>query len=165
MVKQPTIMGFKLSMYGGTLEVIEFYSPSNAYGAFSNFSKHAVSLDGKTWPTSEHYFQAMKFEGTPVESIVRKAYSAGEAARIGRDRSNPLRKDWEAVKNNVMRKAVYAKFTQHDDLRKLLLSTGDKKLVEHTEKDSYWGDGGDGSGGNMLGLILMETRTRIRIKF
>jgi len=144
--------------------VIEFYSPTNAYGAFSNFSKHAVRLDGKTWPTSEHYFQAMKFEGTPVESTVRKAYSAGEAARIGRDRSNPLRKDWEAVKDNVMRKAVYAKFTQHDDLRELLLSTGDRKLVEHTERDSYWGDGGDGSGKNMLGVILMETRTRIRIR-
>lgn len=144
--------------------VIEFYSPTNAYGAFSNFSKHSVRLDGKTWPTSEHYFQAMKFEGTIHERMVRIAYSAGEAARIGRDRGNPLRKDWESVKNNIMRKAVYAKFTQHDDLRELLLSTGDKKLVEHTERDSYWGDGGDGSGKNMLGVILMETRTRIRIE-
>lgn len=144
-------------------ESIEFYSPSNGdYGPFSNFSRHIVRLDGKIWPTSEHYFQAMKFEGTSIESKVRKASGPGEAARLGRDRSNPLRKDWESVKGNVMRKAVYAKFTQHDDLRKLLLSTGDKKLVEHTERDSYWGDGGDGSGKNMLGVILMETRTRIR---
>lgn len=142
---------------------IEFYSPSNDYGAFSNFSKHAVKLDGKVWPTSEHYFQAMKFEGTPVESTVRMAYSAGEAARIGRDRKNPLRKDWESVKCDVMRKVVYAKFTQHEELRKLLLSTGDRKIVEHTERDSYWGDGGNGSGKNMLGVILMETRTRMTI--
>jgi len=142
---------------------INFYSHNYGdYAAFSNFSSHAVKLDGKVWPTSEHFFQAKKFEGTPDESLVRKASGPGEAAALGRDRKKPLRKDWESVKDNVMREAVYAKFTQHEDLRVLLLSTGDEKLVEHTTKDSYWGDGGDGSGKNMLGIILMETRTRIR---
>ena len=43
-----------------------------------------------------------------------------------------------------------------------VLSTGDSKLVEHTENDDYWGDGGDGSGKNMLGRILMEVRTSLR---
>ena len=61
-----------------------------------------------------------------------------------------------------MRDAVRAKFTQHDDLRALLLSTGDAMLVEHTENDDYWGDGGDGSGRNMLGQILMQIRTELR---
>ena len=60
-----------------------------------------------------------------------------------------------------MRKAALAKFTQHDDLQVLLLSTGDAKLVEHTTNDSYWGDGGDGSGKNMLGRILMEVRENL----
>ena len=36
------------------------------------------------------------------------------------------------------------------------------KLVEHTTNDAYWGDGGDGSGTNMLGRILMEVRERLR---
>ena len=40
--------------------------------------------------------------------------------------------------------------------------SGDAKLVEHTENDSYWGDGGDGSGRNMLGQILMQVRDELR---
>lgn len=55
-----------------------------------------------------------------------------------------------------------AKFTQHDDLKELLLSTDDATLVEHTANDRYWGDGGDGSGRNMLGNILMQIRSEIK---
>lgn len=141
---------------------INFYSTTGTHGAFSNFSRHPVKMKGKVWPTSEHYFQAQKFEGTRHETEVLNAKGPGEAARIGRDRSLPLRKDWESVKDNIMREVVYAKFTQHKHLTELLLSTGDEKLVEHTSNDSYWGDGGNGSGKNMLGKILMETRERIR---
>lgn len=68
------------------------------------------------------------------------------AARMGRDRAKPLRADWELVKDDIMREAVLAKFTQHLDLRSLLLATGDSKLVEHTARDSYWGDGATGRG-------------------
>ena len=93
---------------------------------------------------------------------VRKANSPMLAARLGRDRKQTLRRDWESVKVGMMRAAVQAKFTQHADLRALLLSTGDAKLVEHTENDDYWGDGGDGSGKNMLGMILMDVRDELR---
>ena len=81
---------------------------------------------------------------------------------MGRDRKQKLRRDWESVKVSVMTEAVRAKFTQHDDIRSILLSTGDAKLVEHTANDDYWGDGGDGSGKNMLGQILMRIRTELR---
>ena len=81
---------------------------------------------------------------------------------MGRDRAKPLRADWESVKDDIMREAVRAKFTQHADLRSLLLSTGDSTLVEHTTKDSYWADAGDGSGKNRLGEILMEIRVELR---
>lgn len=84
------------------------------------------------------------------------------AARMGRDRKKPLRKDWESVKVDAMRRAVLAKFTQHAELREELLATGDAKIVEHTDRDDYWGDGGDGSGKNMLGRILMEVREALR---
>ena len=141
---------------------INFYSTNGEYGAFSNFSLHNVKVYGKTWATSEHAFQAQKFAGTRHETEVRKAKGPAQAAAIGRDRSLPIRKDWESVKDNVMREVVYAKFSQDKHLEKLLLSTGDEKLVEHTTNDSYWGDGGNGKGKNMLGIILMETRKRIR---
>ena len=134
------------------MDVIRFYSVGGEYGCFSNFSPHPIVLKGKTWPTSEHYFQAQKFAGTPDEEEVRQAKSPMIAARMGRSRKRPLRKDWESVKDAIMHEAVLAKFTQHADLREILLGTGDSEIVEHTAKDAYWGDGGDGSGKNRLGL-------------
>ena len=143
-------------------DVIQFYSTKDEYGCFSNFSAHPIHLKGKVWPTSEHFFQAQKFAGHPDEEEVRQAASPMVAARMGRSRKRPLRRDWEGVKDAVMLEAVRAKFTQHADLRTVLLGTGDATLVEHTENDSYWGDGGDGSGRNRLGQILMQLRAELR---
>lgn len=84
------------------------------------------------------------------------------AARMGRDRKKKLRRDWESAKVSLMTDAVRAKFTQHEELRVLLLGTVDAKIVEHTENDDYWGDGGDGRGRNMLGQILMRVRAELR---
>lgn len=145
-------------------ERIEFYRVANEFGCFSNFSPHPFRLQGKLWPTSEHYFQAQKFAGTPRAELVRKAKSPGEAARLGRDRRHPLRRDWERAKVSIMTDAVRAKFEQHDDIRAILLGTGDALLVEHTENDAYWGDGGDGSGKNMLGRVLMQVRAQLRAR-
>ena len=142
-------------------EVIHFYSVSDDFGCFSNFSPHPVRIGGKLWPTSEHYFQAQKFKEVEYREKIRKVNSPMIAARMGRDRKKTLRRDWESVKVGIMREVVRAKFTQHDDLRQILLSTGDAKVVEHTERDSYWGDGGDGSGKNVLGRILMEIRDEL----
>jgi ribA/ribD-fused uncharacterized protein len=142
--------------------VIQFYSVSESYGEFSNFAAFPISLDGKVWPTSEHYFQAQKFDDTEHAEAIRKIASPRIAARMGRDRKKPLRRDWEAVKDEIMRVAVRAKFTQHPTLAKLLFETGDAVLVEHTTNDSYWGDGGDGSGKNMLGRILMQVREEMK---
>jgi ribA/ribD-fused uncharacterized protein len=143
-------------------EPIKFYATGDPYGEFSNFAAYPIQLHGKTWPTSEHYFQAMKFVGQPDEEEIRSIASPMIAARMGRDRKRPLRRDWEAVKDDIMRAAVLAKFTQHSALRELLLSTGDAPIIEHTTNDRYWGDSGDGSGRNMLGTILMEVRAKLR---
>jgi len=61
-----------------------------------------------------------------------------------------------------MREVVFAKFTQHKDIQKALLETGDAILIEHTTNDYYWGDGGNGSGKNKLGLTLMSVREELR---
>ena len=61
----------------------------------------------------------------------------------------------------AINRPMQAKFTQHPELGELLVSTGNAKLVEHTTNDNYWGDGGDGSGSNMLGRFLMQVRDRI----
>ena len=142
--------------------VIRFYHAGDEYGCFSNFAPYPIEISARTWPTSEHYFQAQKFAGTEHEEAVRSAGSPADAALVGRDRKRPLRSDWETVKDDVMREAVRAKFRQHPEPRTVLLATEDAIIVEHTENDSYWGDGGDGSDRNMLGRILAEVREELR---
>ncbi|MDJ1500977.1 NADAR family protein [Xanthocytophaga agilis] len=143
-------------------EDIFFYSVREAYGEFSNFALYPIKLKGKLWPTSEHYFQAQKFVDTPYEETIRKAISPMKAAELGRSRKVKLRRDWDSVKDNIMYEAIKAKFTQHTELAELLLNTEDARIIEHTENDSYWGDGGDGSGKNKLGKLLMKLREELR---
>lgn len=140
---------------------IYFYTTQDEYGCFSNFSRHGFELDGKYWKTSEHFFQAQKFAGTPYEDQVREARSPKDAAGLGRRRDFPLRDDWEQVKDDVMRRAVLKKFQTHADIREILLGTGDEEIVENAPGDTYWGCGKFGTGKNMLGKILMEVRDQL----
>ena len=143
-------------------KVINFYSTKDDYGCFSNFAAYPFRINNKVWKTSEHYFQAQKFAGTKHEEELRLAASPMVVARMGRSRQRPLRKDWEIVKDDIMREALRAKFTQNEELKKILVETGNAELVEHTTNDKYWGDGGDGSGKNMLGKLLMELREQLK---
>lgn len=78
---------------------ILFYRHEDPYGCFSNFSRHTVSIYGRTWMTSEHAFQAMKFAHSPEHvDLVFNAPTPGQAAnKHGRNRSYPLRPDWDAA--------------------------------------------------------------------
>jgi len=138
--------------------VIRFYGVGGSHGAFSNFAPYELTIEGRRYPTSEHYFQAQKFAGTPYAETIRGAATPATAARLGRSRRHKLRSDWESVKREVMLTALRAKFTQHQELAALLLETEDARLVEHTPRDRYWGDGGDGSGKNWLGRLLERVR-------
>jgi len=137
---------------------ILFYKLADPYGDFSNFSKHPITLKDKVWKTTEHYFQAQKFAGTEHEEEVRLCKGPWSAAEMGRRRDLPLRKDWEEVKEAIMKEALMAKIAQYPQIKDLLLSTGDDEIVEHTSNDNYWADGGDGSGKNRLGVLWMEIR-------
>jgi N-glycosidase YbiA len=145
-------------------EEIKFYSTKDAYGCFSNFAAYPIKLGGKTWPTTEHYFQAQKFYDSDYQEKIRQEKSPTIAARLGRSRKVKIRPDWESIKESIMRDALVAKFTQHPELTKILLNTNDAVLIEHTTNDSYWGDGGDGTGKNRLGHLLMSVREELRQK-
>jgi ribA/ribD-fused uncharacterized protein len=139
---------------------VYFYRVNDAFGELSNFSKHGFQLEGKHWPTSEHYFQAQKMTSLEYQEQIRKCESVRDAARLGR--TLPMRPDWGDVRVEVMRKALRAKFNAHEDLRRILLSTGDEEIVEETTDDYFWGCGTQGDGENMLGQLLMELRQEIR---
>ena len=137
---------------------IKFYKINEEYGCFSNFAHYGFELEGKYWMNSEHYFQAKKFEGTEYEELIRLLDNPMKAAEMGRNHNLPLRKDWEDVKDDVMRKAVFEKFSQNKETREVLFDTGIEEIIENTTNDYYWGCGTKGNGKNMLGKILMEIR-------
>ena len=115
-------------------------------------------LDGKEWPTVEHYFQAQKFSTNPeYQEKIRAAPQPAKAKSLGASRDYPIRNDWDQYREEVMKKALKAKFEQNPNLMKLLKSTQGKALVEDTN-DSFWGQGRNKKGKNRLGLLLMELR-------
>jgi len=142
---------------------ILFYKRENPYYEFSNFAHYAVEIDGHHWPTTEHYFQASKFDDPELQKKIREAPSPGQAFKYGRNPgyASKLRKDWDTYRLTAMKTAIYAKFTQHEELCKLLLDTGDAPLVEDSPKDAFWGVGPTGTGKNHLGLLLMALREQL----
>ena len=144
-----------------TKEILDFYSVKDAYGEFSNFALFPIVIDGVDWPTSEHYYQAHKYTDPEIMEKVRRAKTPMEAALMGRDPNIPKREDWDTYKDIAMETAVRAKLYQYESLRILLKSTGTTFMYEHTKNDCYWGDCGDRTGKNKLGLLLMKLREEI----
>lgn len=143
-------------------EAIFFYTPDGPHGAFSNFARFGVALDGAWWPTAEHFFQAQKFDDPAFREKIRRVATPKQAAAMGRTRVHPLRADWDTYRVEVMRRVVTAKFETHPSLRELLLSTGNRPLVESAPGDAFWGTGPDGTGENRLGRLLEELRAKFR---
>lgn len=113
------------------------------YEPFSNFHRgHPVTVFGRTWPTTEHPFQAAKFFGMD-ERVVDQIHGVvppGLAKKLGRSRSTPIRPDWDLIAPSVMMLINLHKFTQHDELRALLVGTEDATLVEGNDhRDRTWG--------------------------
>lgn len=140
---------------------IHFFYETGPHGFLANFSPHPVTIKGTQWPTAEHYYQAQKHAGTPLEDEVRLASTPLQAKVLASDKARPPRPDWEQVREAVMRAVVRAKFTQHAELREALIATGEEELIEKSD-DPYWGSGADGKGLNLLGRILMDVRQSLR---
>ena len=135
------------------------------FACFSNFSSNTLVVDGTSYPTVEHFFQASKFAaGDAHRNKILAAATPAVAKKLGKTKK--ISKDeWYARRNNVMETAIRAKFEQNDAARACLLGTGERELVEHTARDKYWGDGGGtGRGQNMLGKILMKVRGELAEK-
>jgi len=141
---------------------IFFYEPDDPYGFLSNFSHAPVNISSQFWPTSEHYYQAQKFLNAQLQRQIQCASTPGEAFALSRKYEHFVRSDWENIKLAVMAFIVREKFLQHPLLVHQLMRTGSACLTEHSHKDAFWGDGGDGKGDNHLGEILMNLRAELR---
>lgn len=126
------------------------------FGFLSNFYPVSINYCGRTWPSVEHAFQAMKTLDRAKQEEIRVAPTPALAKKLGRRMK--LRKDWDAVKVGIMEDLVLAKFKQNQYLAEKLLATGDMVLEEGNNwGDAFWGVV-DGIGRNELGKILMCVR-------
>jgi N-glycosidase YbiA len=180
----------KMTSQSSSKQWIRFYDPKAEYFEFSNFYKHKTPLviDGEKYKTTEHYFQAQKYDNDMADNreyakLIKSQNTAGQAKML----ANPIKKarwewekklkevreeyedrivfdpvEWNAKRDAVMLKALMAKFTQDQHCKKVLLSTGDAVLSEHTPRDHYWGSGGDPNKIGRLGELLMEVRDQIK---
>ena len=147
----------------GEEAAIYFFDKDDDSYFLTNFAPYPVTLNGKVWPTSEHYFQAMKFPNNPeIQEIIRTAAKGSTAKELAADYKKAMRSDWFSVSRSIMKIVMLAKFTQNLDAQKLLLATGDKLLVEANPVDSFWAAGADGNGTNHTGLLLMEVRSELK---
>jgi hypothetical protein len=145
-------------------DTVYFYAQTDAYSEFSNFAPYGIAMDDAWWRTVEHYFQAQKFHDAAYRERIRLSNKPKDAKALGMTRDIPLRPDWEEVKDAIMLEAVTVKFQTHEELAELLLSTGERMIVENAPMDGYWGCGPDGNGLNKLGRILMQVRDKLRAR-
>lgn len=149
-----------------TPERVCFYEQD--FYVLSNFSAFSVAWEGRRFPTSEHVYHWEKFElgtkydGLYVRDAIYAAASAHEAFKMA-ERWKPLRRrNWDAIKVDVMRRILRAKALQHEYVLRKLLATGDRELVENSWRDDFWGWGPNRDGQNMLGKLWMEIRAEFR---
>lgn len=149
-------------------EVIEvrFYRASEKpYGAFSNLYRREIEFEGEKFATSEHAYQAGKARKPEVRKWLMEAPSPALLAMAAHGLYVwDINSDWSKIKFDRMKRVLQAKFTQHDDLKQLLLSTGTARLVESATVDNavnrLWGEV-NGVGKNKLGELLMEVRDEL----
>ena len=146
--------------------MIKFSKDDEKYGCFSNFFSCPVEYKGILYPNSECAWQSLK---TFDMDIRRKfaTYTPAGAKKMGRRVS--LRSDWEEVKYDLMVEVLYAKFSQNEGLKEILLSTGNEEIIENTTAwhDNIWGNCEcdkckNKEGKNLLGKALMWVREELR---
>jgi N-glycosidase YbiA len=140
---------------------IRFFSRHDAYAELSNFAPFGFEEGGVRWSTVEHYFQAQKFADPAHRERIARAHRPQQAKTLGQSRSVSIRQDWDSVRDEVMLDALRLKFAD-PALRRLLLDTKSRPLIEDSPYDRYWGVGRDGKGCNRLGQLLMELREELR---
>jgi len=137
------------------------------YRFLSNFHLVDVEFEGETYPSTEHAYQAAKSYDSAIRKRIREVDSPGLAKRLGSAPPKGLTnasKDWDSRRLIVMEDLLRQKFAPNTELAKMLLETGDAKLIEgNTWGDTFWGVC-NGKGSNHLGILLMKIRNELKEK-
>jgi ribA/ribD-fused uncharacterized protein len=128
----------------------------------SNFSAFTVDWEKHLFMTAETAYHWEKFIDHPeVQLEIIRARSAHDAFKIAQNNKDKLSPDWIDQRVNVMRRILFAKVSQHEYVRRKLLQTGGRDLIENSWRDDFWGWGQNRDGQNMLGKLWMEIRAEL----
>lgn len=127
------------------------------YRFLSNFYPISINIDGKTYPSTEHYYQAMKLNNSIIQEKIRTSSTPTQAKKIAHQYKP--RKDWKDISLRVMERALRVKFSI-PELKEKLINTNHAILQEgNTWGDEFWGVNlKTGIGENNLGKLLMKIR-------
>lgn len=158
------------------MNIICFHNPDEENGYLSNWYLVDFIIDGVTYTSVEQYMmyiKAMTFNDLDIANKIMSTSDVKVIKSLGRSVFNYNDTIWSDIRTRVVYDALLAKFSQNDDLRKLLLDTGDSILVECAVKDTIWGiglsmnnpnryDKSKWKGKNLLGKALMKVRGKLR---
>lgn len=141
-------------------EIKKIESFTGDYAFLSNFYPCVITFEGQRYNSTEHAYQAAKCKNIDDRAKFRESIKASKAKSLGK--KIVMRPDWESVKLKIMYEVVKQKFSKYDDLKKLLLETGDAEIIEGNNwNDTYFGVC-NGKGMNHLGKILMQVRKELK---
>ncbi len=138
-----------------------FFSRHDINELLGSASAHPFTLDGKEWPTVEHYYQAMLFNSETLQDRIREQATAIDAIAFTKWRFFQKKSGWKKLRKVLMTRAVYTKCKTYPAVAEALLATGDKKLVENSAYDYFWGCGRDRRAENTYGVVMMNVRSKL----
>lgn len=147
-------------------------------GELSNFSAANFVINGIQFNRSEQYYayqKAIHFNDPNIADAILKTTFPGHQKKLGRSIETFKAKEWCKVMCTHMYDACYAKFSQNEKLKQILLNTKDTILAEASPYDNIWGIGlpqddprawskSTWRGSNLLGEVLMQVRHDIIVE-
>ena len=137
-----------------------------------------VEYEGELFPTSEHVYHFCKVTGQLPHGIgidesiqqgmaeaavaIKLSRSAHDAQKIAKSYKAFWRPDWDSVKLDIMEKILWLKVEQHEYVKRKLLETGDREIIEDSWRDNFWGWGENKDGQNHLGKLWMKIREKLK---
>ena len=157
------------------VEAVYFHKPEEPYGFLSNWYPSVFTVDGIQYSSVEQYIMYQKcmiFNDQDSAQAVMDTDDVALQQAIGRNAKGYNDMVWAGARQALAMRGLYAKFTQNEDLKEKLLSTGAAWLVECARSDIFWAcgislqdekrkDTSNWRGKNLLGFALMEVRKTI----
>lgn len=160
------------------MNVVCFHNPDEENGYLSNWYKVSFNVDGIEFSSMEQfmmYQKAIYFNDFASAKQILETDDVAEIKSLGRGVTGFEESFWNGIRQIVVYEGLIAKFSQNENLKKLLVGTGSDVLAECAVKDKIWGigismkdsdrlDKGKWKGQNLLGYTLMMVRDKLRTK-